>query len=109
MDMTEQLGVVIKQSRLDKRFSQEQLAEILDITPTHVKHIESGRRKPSVDLLFQMADVLGFSLDDLVDRKKENSVQKKKERIINVLNECDESELDLLADIAVVIANHNHH
>lgn len=101
-----QLGIVIKQARLDKNLSQEQFAEMLDITPTHVKHIESGRRNPSVTILFQMADILSFSLDSLIDNSKNRITSHKKDRIINILNDCNEKELDIIADIVKVIYNH---
>lgn len=60
------LGVSIKNARLKKKFSQETLAELLDITPTHIKHIESGRRKPSIEILFKLAEILDFSIDNII-------------------------------------------
>ena len=44
------IGQVIKYARIENGFSQEQLAELIDITPTHLKHIESGHRKPSIEV-----------------------------------------------------------
>ena len=42
------------------------LAELLDITPIHLKNMESSRRNPSVPLLFQMMELLDFSVEELV-------------------------------------------
>ena len=42
------LGNTIRQARLDCKMTQEELAEAVQITPTHMKHIESEHRKPSV-------------------------------------------------------------
>lgn len=53
--------------RKNKRITQEELAELLDVTPTHVKHIESGHRKPSIEILLDLAKILNFSLDSMVD------------------------------------------
>lgn len=56
----------IRTARMNKGYTQEQLSELLEITPGHLKHMESGKRKPSVPLLFQMMKLLDFSVDALV-------------------------------------------
>lgn len=61
-----QLGEAIRAARMKRGLTQEALAELLDITPIHLKNIESSRRKPSVPLLFQMMEILDFSVDALV-------------------------------------------
>ena len=61
-----QLGEAIRSARMKKGLTQEALSELLDITPVHLKNMESSRRKPSVPLLFQMMAVLDFSVDALV-------------------------------------------
>lgn len=43
-----------------------QQAEILEISQIHLANIEGGRRNPSVPLLFQMMELLDFSVDGLV-------------------------------------------
>lgn len=66
------LANAIRSARMKKGYTQEQLSELLEITPGHLKHMESGKRKPSVPLLFQMMELLHFSADELVfpDREK---------------------------------------
>ena len=61
-----ELGEAIRAARMRKGLTQEALAELLDITPIHLKNIESSRRKPSVPLLFALMELLGFSVDALV-------------------------------------------
>lgn len=46
------LREAIRNERKDKRITQEELAEMLEVSPTHIKHIESGHRKPSIEILF---------------------------------------------------------
>ena len=54
------LGAALREARMEKNYTQEYLAELLNITPTHMKHIESGHRKPSIEVYFKMVEVLGF-------------------------------------------------
>ena len=73
MDMQE-LGQAIRTARMRKGLTQEALAEMLDITPIHLKNIEGSRRKPSVPLLFQMMEILDLSIDALVFRTRQEQV-----------------------------------
>ncbi len=61
-----ELGEAIRAARMRRGLTQEALAELLDITPIHLKNLESARRKPSVPLLFMMMELLDFSVDALV-------------------------------------------
>lgn len=67
------LGNLIRTARIKKGYTQEQLAELLEITPAHMKHMEGGRRNPSVPLLFQMMELLDFSVDALVFPDRDGS------------------------------------
>lgn len=61
-----ELGNAIRSARMKLGYTQDQLSEILDITPGHLQQMEGGRRNPSVPLLFQMMELLDFSVDALV-------------------------------------------
>ncbi len=51
---------------MNRHMSQEKLAELLNITPSHLKHIESEHRKPSLEVLFKAVVLLDISLDALL-------------------------------------------
>jgi len=93
------LGAAIRAARLKKGFTQEQLAEIAEITPTHEKHIESGHRLPSVEVLFSIAQALDLSLDNVIFPEQEAGDGCVKEISI-LLNQCGERELSVLLDVA---------
>lgn len=61
-----ELGEAIRSARMRKGLTQEALAELLDITPIHLKNMESSRRKPSVPVLFALMKILDLSVDALV-------------------------------------------
>jgi len=60
------LGEAIRSAREKKGYSQEQLAELVEISLGHMQHIEAGRRKPSVPVLIQLMKLLDFSVDAVV-------------------------------------------
>ncbi len=56
----------IKRLRKQKGWSQTELAEKIGSHLSHVNRIETGKYKPSVDVLVKIADVFDASLDALV-------------------------------------------
>ena len=86
------LGEAIRAERLRKHYSQEKLAELVGITPTHMKHIESEHRKPSLDVLFRLVRTLHLSLDDLCFPENDNNAAMYR-RVARLLRSCDERQL----------------
>ena len=61
------LGENIKKARKMRKLSQNQLADLLNISREHLAKIETAKRGISLNLLFQMADILEISEKDLFD------------------------------------------
>jgi len=92
-------GEHIKNARIKKELAQEALAELLDITPTHVKHIESGHGKPSIDILFRTAKLLDMSVDNVIFADNEDRLIKSEiNEINNLLTKCEKRELSIAKD-----------
>ncbi len=98
------LGNAIRRARIEKNISQERLAEMLDITPTHLKHLESEHRRPSVEVLFRMAEILRFSIDDLVFEEREKTEEYRRAELL--LDECGRKELLIAADVIRALIAH---
>ncbi len=62
------MGAIIKQARQNAGMTQEQLSEIIDVTPAFVGHIERGERSVSLKTLFSIADRLDISFDYLLSQ-----------------------------------------
>ena len=59
------LGKNIKLARKSKKLSQNELAEILDISREHLAKIETAKRTISLGLLFRLCEVLNISEESL--------------------------------------------
>ena len=57
----------IQMARKNKNLSQNQLADILDISREHLAKIETAKKRISLSLLFKLADVLETTEKDLFD------------------------------------------
>lgn len=71
----------IKRLRKKEGWSQSELAEKIDTHVSHVNRIETGKYKPSVDVLIKLSYVFEVSLDYLVSETegdfKEVTIQDK--------------------------------
>ena len=90
------LRETIRNERKDKRITQEELAEMLEVSPTH---IESGHRKPSIEILFEIAKILNISLDSVVFSKNESAHTDTREKIDRLLDISDEASLRFILSV----------
>lgn len=61
----ERLGRKIQKIRKSLSYSQEELADLVKISRTHMGHIEQGRKSPSLEVMEKLARVLKVPLSDL--------------------------------------------
>ena len=59
------IGNEIKVRRVKQGIQQTALAEMLDITQTHLSNIENGRVPGSLKLLLKLRSIFGCRLEDL--------------------------------------------
>lgn len=60
------MGQRIKKARKAKKLTQEQLAELCDLSTAHIGHVERGTRALSIETLVKLALVLEISTDYLL-------------------------------------------
>lgn len=89
------IGDAIRNSRIKSNITQEVLAEKLSISVTHLKHIESGHRLPSVPVLVNIMTILGMSFDDVVFDTSNTSEKLLNENIL-LLKQCSKRDLEII-------------
>ena len=62
---------MIREYRIMKNITQEELAELLNITPRQVQRIENGQSRPSLKTLKLIIKILEISDEDVVKLIKE--------------------------------------
>ena len=72
------LGENLKAARLERGFTQEQLANEVDVSRVNLTCFETGTKVPSVAVLSRIAEVLNCSVDGLLDKTAKHT---KTERI----------------------------
>ena len=66
----ELLGLNIRIARTRKGLSQEELAELADISTKHVTKIENAKVTPNIYFVNKIAQVLDVTIDELVTEYK---------------------------------------
>ncbi len=65
MQTKELLGLKIKEVRKQRKITQEQLAEMLDLDVGYISKLEVGRNFPTIGTLEKIAEALGVELYEL--------------------------------------------
>lgn len=102
MDIRKIFGKNVKKYRQKKGYTQEQLAELVDIGDKSVSQIETGRSFIKLDDMPKLCEVLEvepFQLF-LTNEMPTNSTDNlRRERVLARLNTCNTEELDLLCNV----------
>lgn len=75
MDMMKAIGTRIREAREAKHLTQEQLAEMVGVSPTHMSVIERGVKGPRLRTFIAIANALDTTSDSLLLDVLNNSVQ----------------------------------
>ena len=94
------IGKRIKIARIKADLTQERLAEMVEISPTHMSNIETGTTRVSLSAIVSLANALSVTVDDLLcDSVIKAKVQFERD-IASILSDCDEYEVRMIKDMA---------
>lgn len=98
----EKIGIRVRLFRQKKGLSQEQLAELVDISVTHMSHIETGNTKLSLPVFVALSNALNIRTDELLhDPIPEHSSVLRE--ITSVIGACTPQQARCIADIVKAV------
>ena len=96
MSKKRQIGLRVRAYRLERKLTQEQLAEMIDRTVETVSNLERGINLPNQSTLQRLARSLDVSLEDLLLERDSNSGRPLEYfQAIEVLKRLDANRLQL--------------
>ena len=95
------IGMRIKQKRIEKRLTQEQLSEMIGVGASHMSHMESGKTVPSMEVFITLCNVLGCSADELLCREISAARPLLNNWLTDLVADCDATETKILTDVLV--------
>lgn len=94
-----EIGQRIRRIRKAHKLSQEELAEKVGISTTHMSHIETGNTKLSLPVFVDIAEALEVQTDSLLYDEPRDSVTTAMSDIATILEECDTKQARVISDM----------
>ena len=94
------LGQRIRAARLSAGLSQEELAEMVDLTSQHISHTEVASTKISLPSLVKIANALHTSVDRLLSDSIHDSKPYLMDDVQMVFSDCDPDEVYVMLEAA---------
>lgn len=93
------LGLAIKEARLSKGLTREQVGSLIKIAPRYLTNIENKGQQPSFHVLYDLVTLLNISLDGFILGDSNNSKSSKRLQVDAQLNCLSEDELVVIANV----------
>ncbi len=93
------IGQRIRRARKARGLSQEALAEKVQISVTHMSHIETGNTKLSLAVLVDLAIALDVCTDSLLFDEQAKTKTIADDKIREILGQCTTLQAQIIADI----------
>ena len=94
------LGQRIRDLRQKRGLTQEQLAELADLSTPYVSHLERGTKKASLAVLVRLAECLSVTVDRLLTGNQETDKTAFYLEVQELLGDCSTRERAILTEIA---------
>lgn len=93
------IGKNIRAIRKIRNLSQEQLAEKIWISTTHMSHIETGSTKLSLSVLVDIAEALHVGTDELLSTQPFMEKNESIDEIHAIIHSCTSAQARILLDL----------
>lgn len=97
------LGLRIKELRIKKGLTQDNLAELVGCNTSHTSNIENNHTKVSLNVLLSIANTLNTSIDYLLANQYDNSQLALDNEILRAIKDCDNQKKEKILKIIEII------
>lgn len=94
-----EIGKRIRRFRRACGISQEQLAEKISISTTHMSHIETGNTKLSLPVFIAVAEALDVQTDELLHDSPQAAKAVLKQEVTEMLDSCSVDDMHVMTDV----------
>ena len=90
------IGMRIRFLRMQKGVSQEDLAELAEVSRVYISNIERGEKGASLDAVISIAAALNVSVGDILEGIQTTDGDDNENLPFNLLFDCSKEEIDIL-------------
>lgn len=89
-------GYILKDIRVKKGYTREQIAERAGISTRYLSAIENEQREPSYDVLYRLFHSLGISADTIFYPDSDRADNSEAEQVKRLYMECSERDRHII-------------
>lgn len=97
------IGIKLKELRLIKGYTQEQIANIIDVNTSHISNIENNRVKVSLTALVQICKALDVTVDYVLSEEYPQNTSALENEILKELQKCNSDTKEKILKIIRVL------
>ncbi len=97
------IGIRLRQARLRKGLTQEQLAEAVGVGVTHISHLETGAGTVSLKVFIALLNHLDCSADAVLCKELTTARPLVDHWLAELVADCDQTEVKIIADTVVAL------
>lgn len=95
----------LRQRRLAKGLTMKELGAMADVSESMIQMLETGKRKPSFEVLLKLSEALDCSADDLMKDKKipvteDDGLTEKQRELIDIVRKLPDHVVSILLPLA---------
>ena len=94
------LGKEIKRRRKAKGWTQEHLAQLVDLTPRSIMYIENRGQHTSLNAFYKLVTLFDISVDEFFYPDRHKGEDERRKHLDRMLNGMDEKELIIMEGAA---------
>ena len=97
------IGARLKEARIRKNMTQEQLAEAVGLSPVFISHVETGMTIPSTKLLVQMMNILNCDPAEVLCMEMRSARPVLNSWLSDLVADCNEDEVKIITDTVMAL------
>lgn len=97
------IGNRIQKYRIERKMTQEELAEIIGTNQKHISRIESGMHRSNLDTVVAIAKALHISVDTLIANFDDSTDESTLKLFMDEIRGMDATQLNMLRDSIAMI------
>ena len=99
------IGRRVKEIRAQQKMSQEELAEMIEMSVPYISYIETGKKRPSLDALIRIGNALGVTLDELLNGNQLYNPTEYQTDIDLLMADCSPNEKRLIFELISALSS----
>ena len=102
-------GDILRELISDRRISQKQLAEYLNINASTLGNYIQDTREPNFEMLKKLADFFNVTTDYLLDHRTGYALSHKEDKLLRIFRALTTDQQDLFIEQGKLFVKHNNH